>query len=147
MENGKRKSEIGRPYGRQSGARTNNKRGVHDLDVWQMGMDRVVEVYRLCELLPPDERFALIPQLRRAVISVPSNIAEGYGRNSPKEFRRFLQIASGSRAEVQTQLLAAERVGHLTREETHTALFLTERLGKALFSLAERQQENLSAGG
>ena len=110
-----------------------------DLDVWQLGMDLVVEVYKLCRALPPEERFALTEQLRRAVISVPSNVAEGFSRNSPKEFRHFLQIASGSRAEVQTQLLIAERVGLLTREQTKPALLLTEGLGRALHALAEYQ--------
>ena len=110
-----------------------------DLVVWQLGMDLVVEVYKLCKILPPEERFALTDQLRRAVISVPSNVAEGFSRNTPKEFRHFLQIASGSRAEVQTQLLIAERVGLLTREQTKPALVLTERLGKALHALAEYQ--------
>ena len=115
-----------------------------DLDVWQLGMDLVVEVYKLCKILPPEERFALTDQLRRAVISVPSNVAEGFSRNSPKEFRHFLQIASGSRAEVQTQLLIAERVGLLTREQTKPALLLMERLGKALHALAEYQHNQIS---
>ncbi len=116
-----------------------------DLDVWQLGMDLVVEVYKLCKVLPPEERFALTDQLRRAAISVPSNVAEGFSRNSPKEFRRFLQIASGSRAEVQTQLLIAERVGLLTRGQTKSALVLTERLGKALHALAECQHTQTKA--
>ncbi len=115
-----------------------------ELDVWQLGMDLVVEVYKLCKALPPDERFALGDQLRRAVISVPSNVAEGFSRNTPKAFRHFLQIASGSRAEVQTQLLIAERVGFLTREQTKPALVLTERLGKALHALAEYQHNQTS---
>ena len=110
-----------------------------DLKVWQLGMDLVVEVYRLCKALPEEERFALGDQLRRAVVSIPSNIAEGYSRNTPKEFRHFLQIASGSRAEVQPQLLIAERVGLLSREQTKPALLLTEGLGKALHALAEYQ--------
>ncbi len=116
-----------------------------DLDVWQLGMDLVVEVYKLCRALPPEERFALTDQLRRAVISVPSNVAEGFSRNSPKEFRHFLQIASGSRAEVQTQLLIAERVGFLTREQTKPALVLTERLGKALHALSEHQRVQIES--
>ena len=116
-----------------------------DLDVWQLGMDLVVEVYKLCRALPPEERFALTEQLRRAVISVPSNVAEGFSRNSPKEFRHFLQIASGSRAEVQTQLLIAERVGFLTREQTKPALVLTERLGKALHALSEHQRVQIES--
>ena len=110
-----------------------------DLKVWQLGMDLVVEIYKLCNILPSEERFALGDQLRRAAVSIPSNIAEGFSRNSPKEFRHFLQIASGSRAEVQTQLLIAERVGLLTREQTKPALLLTEELGRALHALAEYQ--------
>ncbi len=116
-----------------------------DLDVWQLGMDLVVEVYKLCNVLPPEERFALTDQLRRAAISVPSNVAEGFSRNSPKEFRHFLQIASGSRAEVQTQLLIAERVGLLARDQTKPALLLTEGLGKALHALAEYQHTQTKA--
>lgn len=109
--------------------------GYKNLEAWKIGMDVVAAVYRLTRLLPNEERYALGDQLRRAAVSIPSNIAEGYARNLPAEFRHFLRIASGSRAEVQTQLLIAERVGLLTREQTQETLALVERLGGILHGL------------
>ncbi len=109
-----------------------------DLEVWQRAMDLVAEVYALAKRFPPEERFALGDQLRRAAISVPSNIAEGYARNSDADFRRFLLMAAGSATEAQTQLLIAERVGLLTREQTRDALNLTDRVGRMLHRLAEK---------
>ena len=67
-----------------------------ELIVWQRGIDLAEEIYRLIELLPKEERFSLCDQLRRSVISIPSNIAEGYGRNAVKEYVRFLNISRGS---------------------------------------------------
>ena len=118
---------------------------VRNLKVWQLGMDLAVEVYRLCKCLPADEQFALGDQLRRAAVSIPSNIAEGYARNSPKAFKQFIQIATGSRAEVQTQLLLAERTGMLSHEQIRVALALTEDLGGALHSLAEAQERKVAS--
>ncbi len=103
-----------------------------DLVVWQKSMDLVESVYRLIQHLPPEERFGLADQMRRAAVSIPSNIAEGHARSSDKEFRNFLHIASGSRAELQTQILICERVGLLVREQTKSALLLTEEIGKLL---------------
>ena len=75
-----------------------------ELIVWQKAMDLVDEVYRLVKLLPREETFALSDQLRRSAVSVPSNIAEGHGRQSRKEFSQFLSIARGSVFEVETQI-------------------------------------------
>ena len=108
-----------------------------NLIVWQKSMDLAAEVYRLVKLLPASEGFGLISQMQRAAISIPSNIAEGFGRYNPKEFARFLFIANGSRAELQTQLLLCERIGFLTREQTRPSLLLTEEIGKMLFSLSD----------
>ena len=106
-----------------------------DLIVWQKSMDLVVEVYRLLRSMPDEERFSLIDQMRRAAISIPSNIAEGFGRESRAEFKHFLSISSGSRLELQTQLLLCERLGYLTREQTGSALRLSEEIGKMLHAL------------
>ena len=84
-----------------------------ELEVWRESMDLVVLVYGLLDRLPNHERFALCDQLRRAVISIPSNIAEGFGRDSHRDFAHFLSIARGSLYEVDTQLEIAERMDYL----------------------------------
>lgn len=81
-----------------------------ELKVWQKAMDMVEEIYRVTLKIPGTERFGLISQIRRAAISVPSNIAEGYGRISTKEYVNFLAIARGSKSEVETQLLICKRL-------------------------------------
>lgn len=84
-----------------------------ELDVWNVSVDFVVQVYEVTKNFPKDELYGLTNQIRRAVVSIPSNIAEGAGRNSRKEFVQFLHIALGSLAEVETQLVIAERLGYL----------------------------------
>ena len=83
-----------------------------DLSVWQKAMDFCVEVYALVRKLPTTETYALGDQMRRAAVSVPSNIAEGNGRGAKAEYARFLAIARGSLLEVRTQLELAERLGY-----------------------------------
>jgi four helix bundle protein len=83
-------------------ARSKAELGYRGLEVWQVSMDLAVEVYQIVKLLPPDERFALSDQLRRAVVSIPANIAEGYGR-SMGDYRRFVLIARGSLMELETE--------------------------------------------
>jgi four helix bundle protein len=89
-----------------------------DLRVWQRAMDLVPQVYRLTQLLPRHEQYALADQMRRTAVSVPTNIAEGQARRHKKEFVRFLLIARGSLAELQTLLLIAERLKYLTNDQT-----------------------------
>jgi len=81
-----------------------------DLKVWQESMDLVEKIYTLVKVLPREETYALSDQLRRAIVSVPSNIAEGQNRNTRKEFAQFLYIALGSISEVETQLLIGQRL-------------------------------------
>ena len=83
-----------------------------DLDVWKKSMDLVEEVYRFTQGFPGSEKYGLINQIRRCAISVPSNIAEGSARNTSKETTQFCYIALGSLAELETQLLIAERLGY-----------------------------------
>lgn len=90
-----------------------DRRKYQKLLVWQEAMDLVVGVYRIAERLPATERFGLCQQLRRAAVSIPSNIAEGAGRHSDKDFIRFLNIANGSLLEVETQLLIALQLQYI----------------------------------
>ena len=92
------------------------KRKHHDLRVWQGAMNLVEEIYKITSLFPKDELYALTNQMRRAAVSVPSNIAEGAARNSSKEFLYFLSIARGSLSELETQLQIAERLGYMKKD-------------------------------
>ena len=107
-----------------------------ELDVWKMSMSLCEKVYDLIRSFPADERFALCDQLRRAAVSIPSNIAEGNGRDSKTEYARFLSIARGSLFEVQTQLELAERFKYIViPEETKTSI---TRISKMLFSMMRK---------
>lgn len=119
-----------------------NIKDFKDLFLWQRAMDLVVEVYDLVKKLPKEELFALSDQIRRAVISIPSNIAEGQGRNSSKEFIHFLFIAKGSKAELETQLLLCVRINYLKELEIEKAMSLVEEVGKMLHSLQKRLTTN-----
>jgi len=91
-------------------------RGFRDLEVWQKAMDLVVEIYRLTRSFPSDERYGLTSQLRRAAVSVPSNIAEGRGRFGLGGFLYHLSVSNGSLGELETQLLISARLGYLDQE-------------------------------
>jgi len=93
------------------------RRAHHDLKVWQEGMRLVEIVYRETSEFPDCERFGLIPQMQRAAVSVPSNIAEGAGRGGDKEFLRYLAIARGSLCELETQFRIARRLGYISELE------------------------------
>ena len=107
-----------------------------ELDVWKMSMELCEQVYGLVRYFPTDERYALGDQLRRAVVSIPSNIAEGNGRDSKSDYARFLSIARGSLFEVQTQLELAERFKYVTvRDETKQHI---TRISKMLYSMTRK---------
>ena len=89
------------------------KRAHHDLKVWQEAMDLVKMIYQSSSSFPESENFGLKSQIRRAAISVPSNIAEGAARTSAKEFLQFLSISRGSLSEVETQMLISKNLGYL----------------------------------
>jgi four helix bundle protein len=99
-------------------------------------MDLTVEVYELSKQFPADERFGLTNQLRRATMSIPSNIAEGEGRFSKPDFNRFLSIAHGSRCESETQLLLAEWLGYLPGDEVQATLEQASEVGRLIRGLA-----------
>ena len=103
-----------------------------ELIVWQKAMDLVEEIYRLVKLLPKEEQYALSDQLRRAAVSIPSNIAEGYGRSQGREYVRFLNIARGSKNEVETQLLICVRLGYVPEGKINQAMQMCDEVGKIL---------------
>ena len=109
-----------------------------ELIVWQKAMDLAEEVYRFSEEFPREEIYALTNQVRRAAVSIPSNIAEGQTRRSKAEFLNFLSIAQGSLAEVETQLLLAIRLSYLSESVAQTALQLREEVSKMLSALRKK---------
>ncbi len=88
-----------------------------DLDVWKLGKEIVLRIYRVTALFPKDEVYGLAAQMRRASVSLPSNIAEGFNRVHNKEYRQFLYVALGSCAELDTQVEIAHDLGYLGRGE------------------------------
>lgn len=115
-----------------------------NLNAWQESRKYVVEVYRLLEQFPQSERFALIDQIRRAVISVPSNIAEGSGRMSCKEKIHFLEIAYGSLMEVYCQLQIAVDLGYITQEQFEGLHRLSFNVSKLLSGLRKSFEQKLN---
>ncbi|HMG32826.1 MAG TPA: four helix bundle protein [Blastocatellia bacterium] len=109
-----------------------------DLIVWKKAMDLVENVYRATRQFPKDELYGLTSPLRRAAISVPSNIAEGQGRRAPGDFVRFLAIAHGSLREVETQILIAERLHYFAPMEVTKLLSLSAEVGRLLNGLSNR---------
>lgn len=114
------------------------------LDVWKKAVDFVVDIYRVTDTFPKEERFGLTSQLRRDAVSVPANIAEGAARTSPKEFAHFLSNAQGSASEVETELLIANRLHYLSSshyERLHDSL---NALGKMMNGLSRYARNKTS---
>lgn len=109
-----------------------------DLSVWKKSMDLTEEVYNLVKKLPKEEKYALSDQIRRSAVSVPSNIAEGQGRESKNEFRSFLSVAKGSLAELETQLLICVRLHYLTQKDIEKSLSLANEIERMLTALILR---------
>jgi four helix bundle protein len=106
-----------------------------DLVVWKKSMVLVLDVYRSTQAFPKTETYGLVSQLRRAAVSVPSNIAEGQGRLSTGEFRQFLGNARGSLMEVETQILIAQELGYLERAQSQNLLAGAAEVGRILNGL------------
>ena len=106
-----------------------------DLVAWQKAMDLVTAIYRCTATFPREEIYGLTSQLRRAAVSIPSNIAEGQGRHGAAEFRHFLRQACGSLMEVETQVLIAERLQFMKPNESKEILSASTELGKILNGL------------
>ncbi len=112
-----------------------------DLIVWQKAMDLVVEIYRICKFLPKEENYGLSDQMRRSVVSIASNIAEGQARDSKKDFIRFLSIAQGSKAELETQIEICRRLKYVPDIELQKSENLASETGKMLRNLIRKLQE------
>lgn len=105
------------------------------LDVWQRAMELVEAVYGMTKLLPSEERYGLTSQVQRAAVSVPANIAEGWGRNSRKEYMHHLSRAKGSLMELETLLIVVMRLGFVSKEQGRRAWELSQEVGKMLTAL------------
>lgn len=110
----------------------------NELLVWQKSIDLVEEIYKLVKLLPQEEMYGLSNQMRRAAVSIPSNIAEGQQRTSTKDFVRFLSMARGSKAELQTQCYICVRLNFLTKEQIRPVMDLLAEIGKMINSLINK---------
>lgn len=115
---------------------------VEQLKVWQLAMDIAKETYALTNEFPSEEKFGLTSQIRRAVVSIASNIAEGSGRYSDKEFAHFLSIASGSSFEVRTQLLIAISLNYVSKEKVDSVMKRLSELEKMIFGFRRTLKTN-----
>ena len=109
-----------------------------ELEVWKQSMDLVIEVYFLSKKLPKDERFGLISQMQRSAISIPSNIAEGYGRTHRGDYLHHLSIARGSLCELETQIIIAGRLKYLTKAEAKKSWDLCQACGKMFTTMIQK---------
>ena len=114
---------------------TKNVRNYRELIVWQKSMRAAREVYSLVKRLSKEELYGLSDQMRRAAVSIPSNIAEGQGRKLTKEFLQFLSIANGSRTELETQLLLCVEIGYLSDSDITATWQTLQEVGKLLNAL------------
>ena len=115
-----------------------------DLLVWQKGMTLAKQVYSFTQSLPVDERFGLVAQLRRAAVSIPSNIAEGQVRHGKRDFVQFLSHSEGSLAELDTQLALAIELGYLQEPSVHQSVALMGELQRMLSTLRGKIEVRLA---
>ena len=108
-----------------------------ELIVWQKAMDLVEMVYRTTGSFPKEELYGLTSQVRRAAVSIPSNIAEGQGRHTTRDFLYFLSIANASLKEVETQLLIGKRLGYLDEQEEGELIRATAEVGRLISGLTK----------
>lgn len=116
-----------------------------DLRVWQQAMELAVQVYRLTEKFPKHELYGLTGQIRRAAISIPSNIAEGKGRRTDRDFSSFLFRARGSLLELETQVQLARRLEYFSEQDAAALLKNTAAVGSALTGLINSLRESAEA--
>jgi four helix bundle protein len=109
-----------------------------DLRVWQLGIEIVKEIYRLTENFPKKEVYGLTSQIRRSVISIPSNIAEGFRRYHNKEYRQFLFVALGSCAELETQIIIAKELSYINEDDKVKVLEKSDHLSRMISNLIKK---------
>lgn len=108
------------------------------LDVWKKSLAVVKDIYRITNSFPRSEIFGLTNQIRRAAVSIPSNIAEGHSRNSRNEFKQFLFISLGSAAELETQLIISHEVGFLTKDDLSLLTCKIDEVGKMIRGIIKK---------
>ena len=113
-------------------------RTFRDLRVWQKGIELVKQTYKITRTLPKDEQYTLSSQMRRAAISVPSNIAEGFRRRYDKEHKQFLNIALGSCAELETQVVIAKELGYLDNSNEQVLIELLNHICGMIVNLDKK---------
>ena len=118
-------------------------RNFKELKIWHKSRELVKNVYSITEKLPADERFGLISQMRRAAVSIVSNIAEGSGKESEKEFLRFLETAYSSAFELETQFILSEDLGFLDHNENEIILELIQEIQKMIYSFSKTIKSNI----
>jgi four helix bundle protein len=116
-----------------------------DLIAWQKSIELTTEVYRLTELFPKHELYGLADQIRRAAVSVPSNIAEGQAHFSRPEFKRYLRHSLGLLAEIETQMIIAERLQYISRPQLATLLARIHEVGRIINGLVNSLTEHQAA--
>lgn len=109
-----------------------------NLKIWSRSVDLSTQIYKVTKTFPKDEKFGLVSQMRRASVSVASNIAEGAGRSSDLEFKRFLEIAYGSLYELQTQLIISKNLEFVSEDESNTLEAEIDELQKMIYSFSKR---------
>lgn len=119
-------------------------KGYKDLIVWQRAVKFVVEVYKVTGGFPREEMYGLTSQIRRSAVSIPSNIAEGQARNSPRAFASHLNIALGSAAELETQLIVSQQVGFLSQSDLERLTAELMEIVRMLHGLLNTQREKMS---
>jgi len=134
-------------HARKEFVMTSRFRSYRDLDIWQDGIALVKHCYSLTARFPVDERFGLTSQIRRSAVSIPANIAEGWGRAGTGDYVRFLKIAQGSLKELETLLILAAELDFSDYDRVDELLHSTDRLGRMIRSLirvllTELQSEN-----
>jgi four helix bundle protein len=125
---------------------SNEIKSFRDLVAWRKSMDLCKTIYALSSIFPDAERFGLTSQIRRAVVSIPSNIAEGYGRNRTNDYLRFLDIARGSLCEVETQLILSQELGWLRDDGKVPECFESFReVDRILYALVKAVERSVSS--
>jgi len=107
---------------------------IKELKIWNKAIELTVEIYKATEKFPKEETYGLTSQIRRAAVSIPSNISEGAGRNSPNEFRHFLAITNGSSYELQSQLIISNQLNFLANNTTESLLNKIDEIQKMNYS-------------
>ena len=119
-----------------------NVKSFKDLEIWQKGIELVVDIYKTTKSFTKDELYGLAGQLKRAAVSIPSNIAEGCSRHHTAEYKQFLYVTIGSCAEVQTQFIIASRLGYLENSNAKNLLERTEEISKMTMGLIKKLSEH-----